>query len=139
MFLTATGPVWLPFDLWSVYYLQRKGMPLDRIKRFVRGFNGLVREKISGSPTPGENSDAIGALRAEWSELDTPLRIQALAQRHLPLKPIEISQYDKLDHLPPRPLDIVPPGTSDPIGAIIETQADAALLTGSVAPPPDPR
>jgi hypothetical protein len=83
--------------------------------------------------------DAIAALRAEWSALDMPNRIQALAQRHLPLKPIEISQYDKLDHLPPRPLDIVPPGTSDPIGAIIGTQADAALLTGSVARPPDPR
>ena len=76
--------------------------------------------------------DAIGALRAEWSELDAPKRIQALARRHLPLKPIEINQYDTLDHLPERPLDIVPPGTADPIGAIIETQSDAALLTGTV-------
>ncbi|HLN11251.1 MAG TPA: hypothetical protein VK281_20160 [Xanthobacteraceae bacterium] len=79
--------------------------------------------------------DAIAALRAEWSELDAPHRIQALAQRHLPLKPIETSQYDTLDHLPERPLDIVPPGTADPIGAIIETQPDAALPTGSIAPP----
>jgi len=80
--------------------------------------------------------DAIGALRAEWSELDAPKRIQALAQRHLPLKPIEINQYDRLDHLPERPFDIVPPGTADPIGAIIETQSDAALLTGTVPPRP---
>jgi cell division protein FtsL len=83
--------------------------------------------------------DAIGALRAEWSELDTPRRIEALAQRHLPLKPIEVNQYDSLDHLPEKPLDIVPPGTADPIGAIIETQADAALLTGSIASGPQPR
>jgi hypothetical protein len=80
--------------------------------------------------------DAIGTLRAEWSDLDAPKRIQALARRHLPLKPIEINQYDTLDHLPERPLDIVPPGTADPIGAIIETQSDAALLTGTVAPRP---
>jgi hypothetical protein len=53
-------------------------------------------------------------LRAEWSELDAPKRIQALARRHLPLKPIEINQYDTLDHLPERPLDIVPPTSCRP-------------------------
>jgi hypothetical protein len=80
--------------------------------------------------------DAIGALRAEWSELDAPQRVQALARRHLALRLIEINQYDNLDHLPERPLDVVPPGPVDPIGAILETQSDAALLTGSVAPRP---
>ena len=83
--------------------------------------------------------DAIAALRAEWSELDAPRRIQALAQRHLPLKPIEVTQYDKLDHLPEKPLDVVPPDNSDPIAAIIDTPADATLLTGTVAPAPKAR
>jgi len=76
--------------------------------------------------------DTIALLRAEWSKLDRPDRIQELAQRHLTLKPLETRQYDTLDRLPERPVDIVPPGTADPIGAIIETLADPDALTGSV-------
>src|SRR5215213_11834059 len=76
--------------------------------------------------------DAIAMLRAEWSKLDRPDRIQELAQRHLTLRPLEVRQYDTLDRLPARPVDIVPPGTADPIGAIIETLADPEALTGSV-------
>ena len=79
--------------------------------------------------------DAIAALRAEWSKLDRPDRLQELAQRHLTLKPLETRQYDALDKLPARPADLVPPGTADPIGAVIETFADPEALTGSV---PDP-
>jgi len=47
--------------------------------------------------------DAIAALRAEWSRLDNPARIQELARRHLALKPIEQRQFDRLDQLPERP------------------------------------
>ena len=39
--------------------------------------------------------DAIATLRAEWSKLDNPARIQELAQRHLKLKPIEPRQFDR--------------------------------------------
>lgn len=76
--------------------------------------------------------DAIAALRAEWSQLDNPERIQGLAKRHLSLRPVDITQYDSLDRLPEQPPQIVPPGTADPIGAIIETYADSDVLTGSV-------
>jgi len=38
--------------------------------------------------------DLIAALRAEWSRLDSPARIQDLAKRHLALKPIEPRQFD---------------------------------------------
>ena len=79
--------------------------------------------------------DMIANLRAEWSKLDRPDRIQELAQRHLTLKPLETRQFDTLDRLPQRPIDLVPPGTADPIGAVIETFADAEALTGSL---PDP-
>ena len=44
--------------------------------------------------------DTIASLRAEWSRLDRPDRIQELAQRHLTLKPLEVRQYDTLDRLP---------------------------------------
>src|SRR5262249_59550288 len=53
--------------------------------------------------------DAIAALRAEWAQLDNPDRIQNLAKRHLTLKPIEPTQFDTLDHLPEKPVAIVPP------------------------------
>ena len=76
--------------------------------------------------------DTIALLRAEWTQLDRPDRIQSLAQRHLKLKPVEVGQFDPLDRLPERPVQIVPPGTADPIGAIIETFADAEVLTGSL-------
>lgn len=75
--------------------------------------------------------DAIAALRAEWSQLDSPSRIQGIAQRHLALKPVAATQFDTFDHLPERPPDIVPPDSSDPIGAMIEN-AHHDLLTGSV-------
>ena len=75
--------------------------------------------------------DAIANLRAEWAKLDRPDRIQDLAQRHLTLKPLETRQFDPLDRLPERPAELVPPGTADPIGAVIETLADIDMLTGS--------
>jgi cell division protein FtsL len=87
--------------------------------------------------------DATAALRAEWSQLDNPDRIQALARRHLSLQPVDATQFDNLDGLPDKVVPIVPPGTPDPIGVLIEnTNADADVVTGSVpatgnAPPAD--
>jgi len=63
--------------------------------------------------------DAIATLRAEWAKLDTPARIQDLARRHLPLKPTEAQQIDRLDNLPERPPELVPMGEPDPIGTVI--------------------
>jgi hypothetical protein len=76
--------------------------------------------------------DLIATLHAEWAKLDRPDRLQELAQRHLTLKPLEVRQYDPLDKLPARPIELVPPGTADPIGAVIETLVDPDTLTGSV-------
>lgn len=77
--------------------------------------------------------DAIAALRAEWSRLDNPARIQDLAKRHLALKPIDPRQFDRLDQLPDRPPDLVPPDASDPIGFLIEKPEIAEASTASVA------
>lgn len=85
-----------------------------------------------------EQRDAIAVLRAEWTKLDSPLRLQGLAERHLPLKPINANQYDDLKNLPERPPSLVKPGDPDPIGAMIHTidaAADAASVTGSVPQP----
>src|ERR1700733_6532549 len=68
-----------------------------------------------------EQRDAIAALRAEWTKLDAPLRLQGLAERHLPLKPVTAIQYDSFKNLPERPPNFVKPGDPDPIGAKIQT------------------
>jgi hypothetical protein len=73
-----------------------------------------------------EQRDAIAALRAEWTRLDAPLRLQGLVERHLPLKPINATQYDSLKNLPERPARLVQPGDPDPIGSMISTIAAVA-------------
>ena len=79
--------------------------------------------------------DTIAALRAEWAQLDNPDRIQILSRRHLTLKPIEATQFDSLDRLPEKPVEIVPPGSADPIGALIENMVDPEVVTGGVPEP----
>lgn len=73
--------------------------------------------------------DAIADLRAQWSKLDNPSRIQELSQRHLTLRMIDSHQFDPLDHLPERPADPVP--NSDPIGNLLEGRE---VPTASVPP-----
>jgi hypothetical protein len=79
--------------------------------------------------------DVIAALRAEWARLDTPGRIQGLADRHLKLQPIKPTQFDSLDHLPDRPVALVPPVSSDPAGA----ETVSPDTTGSVSAPAEAR
>jgi hypothetical protein len=93
-----------------------------------------------------EQRDAIAALRAEWTRLDAPQRLQGLVERHLPLKPINANQYDQLKNLPERPPNFN--RDPDPIGSMIsnieskdDRQADsaapdAAEVTGSIPAPP---
>jgi cell division protein FtsL len=75
--------------------------------------------------------DAIAVLRAEWAQLDNPDRIQILARKHLTLKMIEGTQFDSLAALPEKPVDIVPPGTADPIGALIENMVDPEVVSNT--------
>ena len=85
-----------------------------------------------------EERDAIAVLRSEWAKLDAPLRLQGLAERHLPLKPINARQYDDLKNLPDRPPSLVKPGDPDPIGSMIssiDAMADGTNVTGSVPQP----
>jgi hypothetical protein len=68
--------------------------------------------------------DTIAALRAEWGELESPSRIEALAKR------------DKLDALPERPPQLVKPDSRDPIGEVIENlEEPPPAMTGSIWPP----
>ena len=76
--------------------------------------------------------DATARLRAEWARLDTPDRIQGLAERHLKLKPILSTQFNTFDALPERP--VPPPAVADPIANMI-----APDTTGSVPAKKVPR
>ena len=75
--------------------------------------------------------DAIAVLKAEWAKLDTPERIQGLADRHLALQPIKPTQFTDFDRLPPRPPSLPP---AEPlVGA--QGGPAAPATTGSVPPP----
>ena len=111
----------------AAYVYRIKMESTDRTERVLR-LHAEIREQ----------RDAIAVLRAEWAKLDAPLRLQGLAERHLPLKPINANQYDSLKNLPERPPSLVRPGDPDPIGAMIQTidaAVDASSVTGSVPAP----
>jgi cell division protein FtsL len=80
--------------------------------------------------------DTIAALRAEWSDLESPSRIEALAKRYLHLKPVTPTQFDKLNGLPDQPPQLVKPDSHDPIGDVIENlEEPPPAMTGSIWPP----
>jgi len=77
----------------------------------------------------GRERNAIAILRAEWGKLDTPGRIQGLADRHLNLRPVGTTQFDNLDRLPERPPAFAPDATVD--ASVAPVVPDT---TGSVPP-----
>lgn len=79
-----------------------------------------------------DQRDAIATLRAEWSKLEAPIRLQGLAERHLELKPVEGSQFDSLRNLPERPPSYA--RKPDPIGAMLD--AVDPNSTGSIPAKP---
>jgi hypothetical protein len=89
-----------------------------------------------------EERDKIAVLHAEWAKLDSPLRLQGLVERHLPLKPLNANQYNDLKNLPERPPSLFK-GDPDPIASMIGTlqakadlaKGDATSITGSVPQP----
>src|ERR1700748_3233457 len=92
----------------AAYVYRIKMESTERTERVLR-----LRGEIRGE------RDAIAVLRAEWAKLDSPLRLQGLSERHLPLKPLNANQYDSLKNLPDRPPRLVKPGDPDPIGSTL--------------------
>lgn len=80
--------------------------------------------------------DAVAVLRAEWAKLQTPTRIQGLAERHLNLKPAVSTQFADFDSLPMRPTPAPP--QEDPIASMIAPAAPQET-TGSIGVPGAPR
>lgn len=58
----------------------------------------------------GKEQAAIDVLKAEWSHLNQPARLQDLASRYLDLKPIDVNQIVTFQELPQRPRESNPYG-----------------------------
>ena len=72
VFLTIENSIWLPqhaFESRSLFYLQRKGMPLDQLKTFLRCFNEAVRFKLRHPHADAIDPSLLRAL-AESSRFD---------------------------------------------------------------------
>jgi hypothetical protein len=66
-----------------------------------------------------EEREAIRHLKAEWSLLNQPERLQRLVERYntyLQLQPLEVEQIVSPEELPARPVMLEPIGGSDPMG-----------------------
>ena len=102
----------------AAYVYEIKFESTLRAERVAKMRGDILRER-----------DAIAALRAEWTTLENPARVQGLARRHLRLRPAEATQYDSLDRLPERmPVVMQAP----PADAIADTIEDLNPVTGSI-------
>jgi hypothetical protein len=79
MFLSVENSVWLPedgFELWSVFYLQRRGMDRDGVMRFARAFNAAVREKLLSPGSSGPSAPILQELYRSC-QFDKPGEVSA--------------------------------------------------------------
>jgi hypothetical protein len=78
--------------------------------------------------------DTITLLKADWSLLTQPSRLQKLAeiyQAELALQPVEAHQIVGLDQLPARPVDI-PDFSNERLGGMAESGQDPTVTGGVV-------
>lgn len=88
----------------------------------------------------GAEQDAIARLHAEWALLTRPERLQTLAERNTPLKPLVLNQIVGLADLPNRPPKVDAIGRalqSLGLGEPTNTPTDHRA-TGSAATPSSP-
>lgn len=79
MLLSLPGSTWLPqsgFEMWSLFYLQRRGYSLEAVRRLVRCFDAGVAEKLAGEAAteiaPALLTAFAGAARAPRAGPDEP-------------------------------------------------------------------
>jgi hypothetical protein len=104
LLITATG-----YAMFQVKYeVARREEELARLNRQI-----------------AQSLEATRVLKAEWSFLNQPARLDQLARRHLGLVPIGTAQLGQIDHLPRRPptppaaaaAAAPPPASSLPVAA----------------------
>ena len=89
-----------PFDFLMIGLVVVLSVVLYNVKYRAEGNERHVRVLLEEMD---REEDAIRVLRAEWSFLNQPERIQKLAARHLALEPLQASQIATLDDLPMPP------------------------------------
>jgi cell division protein FtsL len=86
---------------------------------------GLERDIASIEKKIATSQEGIKLLRAEWSSLTRPDRLQRLASEHLKLQTLQAQQMVKADEIgqkvPPEPIVKLEAHDQDPIGDILET------------------
>lgn len=88
-----------------------------------------------------QDREAIHVLRAEWSYLNQPERLEGLSRRYLDLQPLEGEQMADVASLPQRPAP-VPTADAEPseaapgAGAAVDAQAPGPALAGALAARP---
>ncbi len=98
----------------TVYQLEHQSRVTDRKLAKIRGAIAEEREQIR-------------RLRAEWSHLNTPARLEQLATKHLKHEAGPVSQVIKLSEVSNRVPGLTPGGAEAPQDAI------SKMLDGNVA------
>ncbi|MBY6260823.1 hypothetical protein EI613_02650 [Azospirillum sp. 412522] len=74
-----------------------------------------LEEKLAGlNRKIIQEQESIQVLKAEWSYLNDPTKLEQMAQSYLALQPTEPRQYIAMDMIPMRPADAVPTAKSMP-------------------------
>jgi radical SAM PhpK family P-methyltransferase len=90
--------IWLPqygFELWSVFYLQRRGMTLDQVKAFITSFNAIVQEKLLYSDKSFTSSERLNELK-QRCQFDT--FIESAKGEIPPATPEELEMLEMLSN-----------------------------------------
>ncbi|MBI3447179.1 MAG: energy transducer TonB [Magnetospirillum sp.] len=81
------------------------------------------------------NQETIHVLRAEWSYLNDPIRLRALSEKHLGMRPMMPSQVATLDTLPKDGI----PATGPVYAAISPSKVSMPQPSSPLGKPPEPR
>ncbi len=91
-----------PLTLAAIGLLALMSVALFQLKYEVRGLEEELRD-LDGQLGAGQ--EAVQVLKAEWSFLNRPDRLQALAETHLDLQPVAALQVGALYRIPVRRAD----------------------------------
>ena len=86
-----------PLTIAAVLLAALMAYGLYNMKYEVKGLEGRLTEL---NHQLLEQEEAIQVLRAEWSYLNRPARLQRLAQRHLELAPVSVHGIEALATVP---------------------------------------
>lgn len=85
----------------------------------VKYETGAMEEKVASLRLGiRRERDAIAILRAEWSHLNRPERIERLARKHLGLEPVQARQMMTLEQLAEHRKSLTAPGPGQVMGEI---------------------